>query len=72
MKHQVVILGITLCLDLVSVARRTDGQNATTPILHYGGGKTDFIDSELAGAQIWFDATARNGASVRGRPLGQR
>ena len=62
MKYVAVMMGLILYFGLAATVQSTDsptvqGEHA---ILHYGGGKADLTDSELAGARIWFDATAGN------------
>lgn len=62
-KHLGVVIGIVACLSLmvavrdVTVAAPVDAPDAKTSSgFRYGGG--DLTDSERAGAEIWFNATA--------------
>ena len=65
MKYLAVIFGIILCLGLVAVMPFTDATKAASmpPQENHGSvryGGDDLNESELAGAQIWFNATAGN------------
>ncbi|HJU06632.1 MAG TPA: hypothetical protein VJ692_15900 [Nitrospiraceae bacterium] len=65
MKHVSVVVGIVLCVGLGTVVHSTDTALSSSPPqgthhadFRYGGGNLN--ESELAGAEIWFKATAGN------------